>query len=40
MPRKILVPIGDATEIMDTLYPVFRLQEEGYEVVVAGPEAR
>ena len=40
MPQKILVPIGDATEIMDTLYPVFRLQEEGYEVVVAGPEAR
>jgi len=40
MLRKILVPIGDGTEIMDTLYPVFRLQEEGYEVVVAGPEAR
>jgi protease I len=40
MARKILVPIGDATEIMDTLYPVFRLQEEGYEVVIAGPEAR
>ena len=40
MPRKILMPIGDATEVMDTLYPVFRLQEEGYEVVIAGPEAR
>ena len=40
MARKILVPIGDGTEIMDTLYPVFRLQEEGYEVVIAGPEAR
>lgn len=40
MSRKILVPIGDATEIMDTLYPVFRLKEEGYEVVIAGPEAR
>lgn len=38
--QKILLPIGDATEMMDTLYPVFRLQEEGYEIVVAGPEAR
>ncbi|MBN1419001.1 MAG: DJ-1/PfpI family protein [Planctomycetes bacterium] len=34
------MPIGDATEAMDTLYPFFRLAEEGYEVVVAGPEAR
>lgn len=40
MPHKILVPIGDGTEVMDTLYPIFRLQEEGYEVVVAGPQAR
>lgn len=37
---KILMPIGDATEAMDTLYPFFRLAEEGYEVVVAGPETR
>jgi len=37
---KILMPIGDATEVIDTFYPYFRLQEEGYEVVVAGPEAR
>lgn len=37
---KVLMPIGDATEAMDTLYPIFRLAEEGYEVVVAGPEAR
>lgn len=37
---KILMPIGDATEVVDTLYPYFRLQEEGYEVVVSGPEAR
>ena len=37
---KVLMPIGDATEAMDTLYPFFRLAEEGYEVVVAGPEAR
>jgi protease I len=37
---KILMPIGDATEVMDTLYPYFRLQEEDYEVLFAGPEAR
>ena len=37
---KIFMPLGDATEAMDTFYPFFRLQEEGYEVVVAGPEAR
>lgn len=37
---KILMPVGDATEVVDTFYPFFRLQEEGYEVVVAGPEAR
>lgn len=37
---KILMPVGDATEVVDTLYPFFRLAEEGYKVVVAGPEAR
>src|SRR6187402_698110 len=37
---KIFMPLGDATEAMDTFYPFFRLQEAGYEVVVAGPEAR
>ena len=37
---KVLMPIGDATEVMDTLYPYFRLPEDGFEVVLAGPEAR
>ena len=37
---KILMPIGDATEAVDTLYPYFRVQEDGYAAVVAGPEAR
>jgi protease I len=37
---KILMPIGDATEAMDTLYPFFRVAEDGYRAVVAGPEAR
>src|SRR5690606_38782321 len=37
---KILMPLGDATEALDTFYPYFRLPEDGYEVVVAGPKAR
>lgn len=37
---KILMPLGDATEAVDTLYPYFRVQEDGYQAVVAGPEAR
>jgi protease I len=37
---KILMPIGDATETLDTFYPYFRLPEDGFEVEVAGPEAR
>jgi protease I len=37
---RVLMPIGDATEVMDTLYPFFRLPEDGIEVVVAGPEVR
>lgn len=37
---KVLLPVGDATEVLDTMYPFFRLPEDGFEVVVAGPEAR
>ena len=37
---KVLMPLGDATEALDTFYPFFRLKEAGYEVTVAGPEAR
>ena len=37
---RVLMPIGDATEVMDTLYPFFRLPEEDIQVVVAGPEVR
>jgi len=36
----ILMPIGDATEVVDTLYPFFRVAEDGYRAVIAGPEAR
>ena len=37
---KVLMPIGDATETMDTFYPFFRIAEDGFQVVVAGPDAR
>jgi deglycase len=37
---KILMPVGDASEVLDTMYPYFRLPEDGFEVVVAGPERR
>jgi protease I len=39
MPRVLLV-IGDASEVLDTMYPYFRLPEDGFDVVVAAPEAR
>ncbi|MBA4066094.1 MAG: peptidase [Isosphaera sp.] len=38
--KTILMPIGDAAEVLDTFYPLFRLREEGYRVVVAGPQKR
>ena len=40
MRNKVLIIVGDATETVDTLYPYLRLQEEGFEPVVAGPEVR
>jgi deglycase len=36
--NKVLIIIGDATETVDTLYPYLRLQEDGFEPVVAAPE--
>jgi len=36
----VLIIIGDATEAMDTLYPVFRVQEDGFVPVIAGPDKR
>src|SRR5690606_12049882 len=35
---KVLIVVGDATETVDTLYPFYRLQEEGFQPVVAAPE--
>ncbi|MCP5119033.1 MAG: DJ-1/PfpI family protein [bacterium] len=38
--HKVMIAIGDAAEAVDTLYPLFRLKEGGYDAVVAGPEKR
>ncbi len=40
MPHKVLIIVGDATETVDTLYPYYRLQEDGFVPVVAAPEKR
>jgi protease I len=37
---KVLIIVGDASETVDTLYPIYRLQEAGFRPVVAGPEKR
>jgi protease I len=39
MPR-VLMPVGDGTEVLDTMCPYYRLPEDGFDVEVAGPEAR
>src|ERR1039457_4138435 len=36
---KILLPIGDAAEVLDTLYAYYRIREQ-YQAVVAGPQRR
>jgi len=38
--NKVLIVVGEATETVDTLYPYYRLQEDGFVPVVAGPEKR
>ena len=39
-PKKVLMPIGDAVETIDTFYPFFRIPEGGFELTVCGPEKR
>ncbi|MBE3040400.1 MAG: DJ-1/PfpI family protein, partial [Chloroflexi bacterium] len=36
----VLIIVGDAAETLDTLYPFLRVQEEGFQPVVAGPQKR
>ncbi len=38
--EKVLLVIGDAAEVTDTLYPYYRIPEDGYELLVAAPEKR
>ncbi|WP_437221940.1 DJ-1/PfpI family protein [Planctomicrobium sp. SH661] len=38
--NQVLIVIGDASETLDTLYPYYRLQEDGFIPVVAAPEAQ
>ena len=38
--EKVLLVIGDASEVLDTFYPLHRIREEDFEVVVAAPEKR
>lgn len=38
--NRVLIIVGEATETVDTLYPYYRLQEDGFEPIVAGPEKR
>ena len=40
MHNKVLIIVGDASETVDTLYPIFRLQEDDFQPVVAAPEKR
>lgn len=40
MSHPVLIIVGDATETVDTLYPYYRLIEDGFTPVVAGPEKR
>jgi len=39
-PGRVLLIVGDAVETVDTLYPYYRLQEAGFQPVVAAPEKR
>jgi protease I len=38
--ERVLIVVGDATETLDTMYPYYRLQEAGFEPVVAAPQRR
>lgn len=40
MKHRVLIPIGDAAEAIDTLYPLYRVREAGFDAIVSGPSAR
>ncbi len=37
---KALIVVGDAAEVLDTMYPLYRIREDGHDAVVAGPAKR
>jgi protease I len=37
---RVLIVVGDASETLDTMYPYYRLQEDGFVPVVASQELR
>ena len=37
---KVLLVIGDAAEVLDTMYPLFRLREDGHTVVVVAVDGQ
>jgi len=38
--NRVLIVVGDASETLDTLYPIYRLQESRFAPVVAAPSKR
>src|SRR4051812_44620475 len=38
--KKVLLVVGDGAEVFDTMYPLHRIREDGFQVVVAGPQKR
>jgi protease I len=38
--HKVLLVIGDAAEVFDTMYPLHRIREDGFQVLVAAPQKR
>jgi len=38
--HKVLLPIGDGSEVLDTLYAYYRIAEDDFKVVVAGQKMR
>ena len=40
MLHRVLLIIGDASEMLDTMYPFYRLVEAGFQPVVAAPIKR
>lgn len=40
MSKRVLFVTGDGAEVLEVYYPYFRVQEEGYEAVIASPRKK